>query len=476
MKKYNYDDGAFLGGDEWEYQSMGVNYTTGHGFPICGNIEPFEKYKLTKSKRWNNGPMTEQDWYNYYYNQYTKEEPKGYRFYRTPGYPFFIGVVYDVFGIYPKKVKQIQLLMLVFIAAFLPFVGFYYWKVPGALTAIPAGFLFLNQYSNITVELMTESLIMFTIFVLVLAFLWHQKKQSILSAVVFGLLLGINVLIKGSLIYVPPLFCLYFFYQAFKKKEKWLTAILIAVVGVCTILPWSMYATKKAGEKILLSTQGDRVMLHGNNELAYMSWEELPEQQKQRYGNNPNAYIPGSWNPVPDGDTAFFYNTAAIKDLPQKEKFSMFMKTHLDKIPDMVYYKLIAGFENFNYIKLGILLMIFEMMYLLTDTLYGNILAKRKQFRWYSLGVTILLAVIAFKIIPLLVILFALYAVSFFKDTLKDTSVTVPVFIMLLNFLILTASVFGYDRFTYVMDFLFIQTALFYCWHSLQMVYSWVKA
>ena len=455
-KQMFYDDTSLLGGDEWEYQSMGVNYATGHGFPVFGCVEPFEKYKMTRA--WS------KDYYNYYYNEFTKAKED--HFYRTPGYPFFLGLVYKIYGVSPLKAKQLQLLMLVIIASFLPFIGYYYWKLPGFITSLISGILFMNEYYTIVSDLMTESLIMFSIFLIVIAFMWHQHKKNILTSIVLGLLMAVALLVKGSLVYMPPLFFIYFLYQSFKKNESYLNTAVILLVCVFTILPWSKYASKKAGKQIVLSTQAEIVMPDGNNELTFES---------------------GGWNRLNPNDTNFFYNKAAIKDLPSNTKLKIFFEKYYDKIPIMIYNKIRFGFElvekdkygkdvnkEFVYIKLSVLLLIFELLQLLINKIYSSVPSKEKQFKWLSLAAVVIMGIAWFQIFPMLCLLATLFIISLLKGTLKDITIPVPAFIFLLSIIGITIVIFGYARFTYVIDFLYIQTALIYMWNSAKTVYSWI--
>ncbi len=60
-------------------------------------------------------------------------------FYRMPGYTIFMGMIYKIFGVSPEIVKKIQLLLIIAIAAFLPFVGFNYWKKSGFIAGFMGG-------------------------------------------------------------------------------------------------------------------------------------------------------------------------------------------------------------------------------------------------------------------------------------------------------------------------------------------------
>ena len=83
-----FSDRAYFGGDTWEYQSMAVNWAKGHGLKF-GSIEKFSVYKFDQGKE------------KEYYSTFIRSGKNGgfYNYYRTPGYPIFVGVIYKIFGI-----------------------------------------------------------------------------------------------------------------------------------------------------------------------------------------------------------------------------------------------------------------------------------------------------------------------------------------------------------------------------------------
>jgi 4-amino-4-deoxy-L-arabinose transferase-like glycosyltransferase len=434
LGRAKFDDSSLLGGDEWEYQSMAVNYATNHGFPVFGPAEPFEKYKMTRA--WD------QKWHDYYFNEFKNTKPD-YHFYRTPGYPYFLGIVYKVFGISPKKAKQTQLFLLIIVAAFLPLLGYYYWKIPGILSGIAGGILFLNKYQSITSDLMTESLITFSLFILLFVFIWHEKRKNMVSSLVLGIVIGLSLLVKGSLIYLPPLFFAYMIYQVIRKKNKIINVIIAIVSFIVTILPWSLYASSKAGKTIVLSTQGDKVMLEGNNEANFTD---------------------GGWHPEGvRNNTTTFYSREEIKDLPTTQKIIRFYTEYSDKIPVVIYNKIVSGFEEFIYLKLSLLLIVFE--FLLSA---GDFIEKKRwlsaisQWKWISFIITVLIGLTLFKVFSLLMIVFLLAIFTFIIKKIETITLPPSFAIIFLNLFFLTIIVFGYSRFVYVADFLFMLVALRY--------------
>ena len=116
----NFNDDGYFGGDTWEYQSMAINWATGHGLKI-GAIEDYSAYKLNESKG------------DSYYKKFMKAGVNSghYSHYRTPGYPIFVGIIYKLIGMSPSAVKQVQLIMIAITCASLPVIGFTIWKTYG---------------------------------------------------------------------------------------------------------------------------------------------------------------------------------------------------------------------------------------------------------------------------------------------------------------------------------------------------------
>lgn len=443
-----FSDVAYLGGDTWEYQSIAVNYAKGHGFPIFGGMESFATYKMpiaSPGESFDNN-----------YSQFMKSKGNN-DFYRTPGYPFFLGILYKIYGISPQKARVAQLFMLILIASFLPFIGYHYWSMLGFFGGLPAGILFMERYYGRANDLLTEPLIMFSLFLLVLAFIFHEKKANIISSLLSGIMLGLCLLVKGSVIFLPPLFLVYFIFRLINKKEKAVNVGIFMIAVIVTVLPWSLFATQKAGKPIILSTQGNAVMLDGNNEYSFKH---------------------GGWHPMAPDETGALYNQPEIRDLPLASKLFHFYSRYYDKVPVIVYNKLVWGFERLIFIKLAILLVILEALQLIIKYFMEKSDKRISPvWRWLAFGCAVLLGVAFFKIVILLGILFILLPILFILKRGYAISLPIPFFLLFLNFVILTIVVFGDPRFVSVIDSFFILASLRYVWSSAMTAlgYSYVR-
>jgi hypothetical protein len=310
--KADIQDTAFFGGDTWEYQSMGVNFAKGHGLQKFGAMESFDSYKFEIP---NPLPV--------YYDRFILEAGRD-NFFRTPAYPLFLGMVYKVFGVSPKIAKDFQLLMLVIIAASLPFIGYHYWGKLGFLGGIPAGFLYLAMNFKLAEEIMTEPLISLAVFFVILALLFYEGQQRMTTAILLGFSFGFGLLVKGTLIFLPILtFCLMFLRIMIEKNLDGLKRLLVVIFAtLLTFLPWSIYASVKSGGLIFLTTQGSYEILDANNELC----------------------IDGMWHHEWSENKAAFYNNDGIDNSHVLEKVINFYWHHPSLFPRCMYAKFMRGF------------------------------------------------------------------------------------------------------------------------------------
>lgn len=320
-------DTAEFGGDIWEYQSMAVNFAMGHGVHRFGAMEPFETYKFAEFD-------TPPAYYQEFFDLAGEQD-----FIRTPAYPLFVGIIYKLFGISPAVVKAIQLLMLAIIAASLPLIGMHYWGRIGLIGGIPAGFLYLSMNYVLADWILTETLISFSVFLVLVTFLLYEKREETRTAIFLGIALGLALLVKGSLVFLPILTGGVLLVRALRQRnvEKLRLLLFVAGAAALTVSPWSVYASGAADETIILSVQGDTQLLDDNNELC----------------------VDGGWHPEWAEDENAFYNTDGIDNSRAMLKVVNFYLKHPVLLPVCTYNKFIMGFGPlpFFWVFAGLLLM-----------------------------------------------------------------------------------------------------------------------
>lgn len=230
----DFTDTAELARDSWSYQSIAVNYANGHGFHTAGKMGGFEEYKFAG---------------NYNKRYYNKFIVFGgvVDLQRNLGYPLFLSVVYKIFDVSPLIAKYIQLLLLVIVASSLPWIGRYFWGKSGLVSGVIAGTLFLMNNSYVAGQIMSESLMIFTIYLIIVAYINHDFRKSRGSSIIIGLVLGISLLVKGSFIFITPLLVLHLAYQHYiaKGQSPKMNLLLIILFSVLPVLPWTVYVNLK---------------------------------------------------------------------------------------------------------------------------------------------------------------------------------------------------------------------------------------
>lgn len=427
----DFSDAAYFGGDTWEYQSMAVNFAKGHGIQKFGGLESFETYKFDRQDSAMNA---------YFFKN------KGlFNSYRTPLYSIFLGTIYKVFGISPRIAKQIQLLLIILISISLPWIGFHYWNKAGLVSGWIAGLLNLTANHDLAQQILAESLFSFLICLTIIAFILYEKFKSCASSSFLGVSVGLALLTKGNLLFVP-IFLLGYFLFVFlqiRKKKILIHGSIYLGAFILVIGSWSIFASLKTDSFIVLSTQAETVLLDCNNEFC----------------------LDGGWHPewkVGKSKTSFYANDQ-MEGSSSTLRVINFYLNHVDIAPRIFYNKVVRGFDSFTFLLLAMLSIV--------------LLGVEKSFSSFRLPPSVKF----FGIVPFFIITssflilndFGLFKNSFlipgyiivavifiFLITqLREKFRAHTPFIMialLLNFLIMTLISFGEPRYVRVIDFLFI--------------------
>lgn len=339
-------DTALFGGDAWEYQSMGVNLAMGHGIQRFGALEPFETYKF---EEFDEPPS----YYGLFFDLAGEVDVV-----RTPGYPLFLGLVYSVFGISPRVAKIIQLMMLVIVAASLPMLGHRFWGRQGLVGGILAGGFYLMTNHKLADWILTESLMTFSVFLVLLALIEYHGWEDRPHAILLGISFGAALLVKGSLVFIPFLACGAILVDILRHRNPVRARNLLRIVisAGFLILPWSIYASVSSGEFIILSQQEDKQLLDDNNELC----------------------VDGIWHPEWVDDENAFYNNDGIDPSRGFVKVINFYWHHPVLLPVCMYNKFIKGFGPLPFFWIFLGLMLFKW-----GTRFAASRLKWNPPRWY---------------------------------------------------------------------------------------------
>lgn len=454
FNKLKFNNEVVFSGDAWQYQSLAVNWVKGFGLMKMGAVagDYHQDYKFNQEVA---------DQYIPQFNFFLENGKNGgyYSFYRTPGYPVFMGTVYKIFGINPERVKQTQLLMIIMIAAFLPYIGWHYWQKSGFLAGLMGGLSYLKEYARIIPrdyaisypgDIMVEPLIAFSLFCFVLMFIYWQKNKSPQRAFILGLISAISLLVKGTNIFIPLLILIYLGYEKIKNRlPRWnFFAYLLGVILI--MLPWSAYASAAAQKPIILSTQSADVLLDNNNEFATDGgWH--PEGYSARKDND--------YSVKKNFETGAFYSRPEIKTLSLPAKLLAFFLAYPKMIPGMLLAKIKLGFGGFTFLTLAVILMGFKVINQLTRSriiVFGSILVTGWLiYLWqHPLLFNISRPPIRIDLLLLgLVVLLIFFRIIFKKYF--NLNLPAPFLILFFNYLLLAIITCGWPRLNQVLDFLF---------------------
>lgn len=439
--KSNLEDGAFFGGDTWVYQSQAVNFIKGHNLTF-GGIESYDTYKFSPGYGSPHNAGLE----GFQYFMEVGKQGGIQDFFGTPGYPFFVGLVYKIFGVHPAIAKQIQLFLLIVTASFLPLIGFYYWRARGLVSGIIAGHIFLSHYAlTLPKDILTESFIVFVIFsIIILSIIWERNKNP-RNTFLLGLSISYGLLVKGSLVFVPILFLAYFFILYRNKIINFSSCVVLLVGILCLVVPWSVFASVKLGKMTILSTQGPLIITMGNNEHT-MSGE---------------PYVV-----TPDEDS--FYNKPEIQAKPIYLRVALFYLNNRKMIPGVFINKIYVGFENLPFFKIAVFLLIFEIYLsislsrrknilvanLIVLSIFGSLFYLSITFFRQSISNTLFLLITDAINSPRLLVLFVVMLVLSYKVKRDLPVLPVSMTIFIINFLLVTLMTFGFLRYVEVVAFI----------------------
>lgn len=429
----SYADTAYFGGDTWEYQSMGVNIAEGHG-PRVGAIEPFETYRFEPT---DSEPP--------HLAAFLRAGADGgdYNFFRAPGYPYFLGAIYALVGVRPAVVKRVQALLVILVGSGLPYLGWRFWAWPGFLGGLLASPAFLQHSRGMADEILTESLIVFVIFVMVLAHLRWTRTRSTTSLALLGSSVGLALLVKGSLLFVPLLFLGHLLWSGRHDTVRVVARRGLAFAGAVAVvvLPYSLAASITAGQVILLSTQGSVLLLQGNNEVAVRT---------------------GTWEPGGSRRSDRVFGRADIEPLGPWTKVFRFYRADPRALLEILPRKIDRGFGSFGYLRLLCWALISaSLLELLTGM---RMLAGRQSLAVATAAAMAAVVGAAVEVghieMSALLLVTALVWVpaSCLRPPLRGL-LPIPVRVCFVNFLLVTVITFGHRRFTGVMDFLVVLTA-----------------
>jgi len=182
--------------------------------------------------------------------------------FREPLYPFFIAIIYFIFGYNPIVVKLAQALIGVAIVLLVFKIGerIFNRRIALAVALLTAIWIPLMRYCG---NLITEILFTFALIVSAYCLLKLKERPVIWMAALCGLTLGLGTLTRVTLLFIP-FFVLFWMLIAFPIKKTQIIRLWI-VLFISMMIPVSLWIVRcyiTEGQFVLLTTHTDKVLYY----------------------------------------------------------------------------------------------------------------------------------------------------------------------------------------------------------------------
>jgi hypothetical protein len=478
--------------DEWEHQSLAVNYAKGYGLYKLGAYSSLDDYHIDAC-----------DATFPFLRKLFTDFPTEY-YHRSAGFSIITGTLYQLTDTHPYNLRVFNFILIILSWLIICFAFYNNAAYFNKLLAVLPVYIFFNfTYIDLIGD---ETLLIVTLSLVFFSFLKWINKPTIAYSIVLLTALLISIFIKTTLLFIPVFTLLIVGFL--KLKRHFLLALGINVLLFAIILFFSKEINKRHQTyKYVNQTKFHTAMLKSDwsikdsnfikkynvkfkddvdfdfnlyKELAAYLFERQFYTKKQFLlsgqslfllidGNNETCvHIPqkhiGSWMPLWKlYKSSFFYNYTE-----DQSAYTAIFKFYLSKpyyFPLIIYCKLYAGY-HWNYLFL--LLSITQLAL--------SIFIFKKPDRIYKF-ILIILTSVVFHILlnqlymtPILVFVFCItfyYIVSKLvaKKQEMQNAFQIPYY-FIFYFLFLTLLMFGLNRYTCIANSMML-VALVYLWNQI---------
>ncbi|MDD4217895.1 MAG: glycosyltransferase family 39 protein [Bacteroidales bacterium] len=219
--------------DQYDYHTNAINFSTGQGILINGEVIPDFDYKINFGEK-NDG-------------KYNIELFTGIRNYnRFPAYSIVISGIYKLFNFNPIAVKIWQIILLCVLIFMFPLLGYKIWQNKGfwaGLLASPFLLIYIFPYSLL---ILPDTLTVFVNFLILWFYIDLRKNFSYKNIFISSSLLGLSFLIKASLVVLIPFIILDIIILTKKNglKKNLLKPIIYLGIFFLLWIPYNIWSYK----------------------------------------------------------------------------------------------------------------------------------------------------------------------------------------------------------------------------------------
>jgi hypothetical protein len=191
------------------------------------------------------------------------------------------------------------------------------------LVAAAIAAVYPNFWLNDSV-VMSETIVVLLVSLCLLVAMQHHRHPTVRSGIALGVLAGLAALTRSeTVLYIPGFAMLSALVCRRRKRPIW-PAVALAIAGVATLLPWSIYNLSRFSEPVLLSTNDGTTLLGANCDAAY--YDDI-----------------GGWSllclaplePVGEG-----YPDASERSADRRDRALDYVSDHIDRVPLVVMARL----------------------------------------------------------------------------------------------------------------------------------------
>lgn len=203
--------------------------------------------------------------------------------YRPPIYPYLVGMIYRVVGYRPQAVHYLQVVLNLGIIALIERLGQHVFEQRVGRLAALLYVLMLTPYI-LSSALLTE--IIFTLLLLGGIYLTiRSATDGWRHAVLAGLCFGLASLTRSIALPVPILMALTLIGLT-RDRRRVMTAVVIVLVTIVTIAPWTIRNYRVLGSFVPIDTIGGLNLYIGNNAKSDGGFADLNQNPLAMPGPN----------------------------------------------------------------------------------------------------------------------------------------------------------------------------------------------